>query len=129
MNLPIEITGRVAHGRGLGRTFGVPTANVPLPQRGDLKWGVYAAWVRIEGSAHDWPAAASAGVRPTVEADGAPVLECFLIGYSGKELYGKKIFVRLVQYIRAELRFESKELLVEQIGRDVECVRQILQLQ
>lgn len=126
MDLPVLVEGRVQHGQGLGRTLGVPTANIAVPVGAGLDWGVYAATVRIENDPTEWVAAVSIGVRPTVEQDGAPVLECFLIDYNGPPFYGQKIFVRLVQYIRAELRFGSKEQLVAQIGRDIERVKQVV---
>lgn len=126
MNLPIEIVGRVEHGRGLGRTLGVPTANIALPDGVQVEWGVYAATAQIEGQGREWRAAVSVGVRPTVEEAGRPVLECFLIGYRGGAFYGQKIIVRLIQYLRREVRFDSKDDLVRQINIDIEHVKQLV---
>lgn len=126
MKEPIEIEGRVEHGQGLGRTLGVPTANIAVPSGLAVAFGVYAATVRIEGDLHEWVAAVSVGVRPTVEAHGRPVLECFLIDYHGGAFYGQQIVVRLVQYLRGEIRFDTTAQLVEQINRDIEHVKQIV---
>ena len=57
------------------------------------------------------------GVRPTVSEDNIPVSETNIIGIS-ENLYGKKIAVFLIEFVRDEMSFASKEELFERISSD-----------
>jgi riboflavin kinase/FMN adenylyltransferase len=123
---PHEIRGVVAHGDERGRDLGFPTANVSVP--GDILLpadGIYAGWfVRADGSVH--PTAVSLGRRPTFYAEAhASLLEAHLLDFDG-DLYGERVRVRFVARLRGEVRFESVEALVEQIGRDCDEARRLL---
>jgi riboflavin kinase / FMN adenylyltransferase len=123
---PYEIRGVVAHGDERGRDLGFPTANVSVP--GDILLpadGIYAGWFeRADESVH--PAAISLGRRPTfyVQAH-ASLLEAHLLDFAG-DLYGERVKVRFVAHLRGEVRFESVDALIAQIGRDCDEVRRIL---
>jgi riboflavin kinase/FMN adenylyltransferase len=123
---PYEVRGRVGHGDERGRDLGFPTANLAVPPDVLLPVdGVYAGWYeRPDGSVHG--AAINLGRRPQFYDD-APVslLEAHLLDFSG-ELYGEAAKVRFVARLRGEARFESVEVLVEQIGRDCDEARRIL---
>jgi riboflavin kinase/FMN adenylyltransferase len=67
---------------------------------------------------------ASFGRRPTFD-NGAPLLEVFLFDFSG-DLYGRRIDVAFIAWLRPEQRFESSEALVTQMGRDGEQARAAL---
>ncbi|HTR13478.1 MAG TPA: bifunctional riboflavin kinase/FAD synthetase, partial [Roseiarcus sp.] len=82
---PYAVSGRVVAGQRLGRTLGVPTANIALEPANRLAHGVYAVRARVDGV---WrPAVASFGVRPTID-NGAPLLEVHLLDFDG-DLYGR----------------------------------------
>jgi riboflavin kinase / FMN adenylyltransferase len=121
-----EVRGVVALGDKRGRELGFPTANVSVP--GDILLpadGIYAGWFeRPDGSVH--PSAISLGRRPTfyVEAH-VSLLEAHLLDFDG-DLYGEHAKVRFVARLRDEVRFDSAEALVEQIGRDVDRARELL---
>jgi riboflavin kinase / FMN adenylyltransferase len=121
-----EVRGVVALGDKRGRELGFPTANVSVP--GDILLpadGIYAGWFeRPDGSVH--ASAISLGRRPTfyVEAH-VSLLEAHLLDFDG-DLYGEHAQVRFVARLRDEVRFDSVEALVEQIGRDVEQARELL---
>jgi riboflavin kinase/FMN adenylyltransferase len=121
-----EVRGVVALGDKRGRELGFPTANVSVP--GDILLpadGIYAGWFeRPDGSVH--ASAISLGRRPTfyVEAH-VSLLEAHLLDFDG-DLYGEHAKVRFVVRLRDEVRFDSVEALVEQIGRDVEQARELL---
>ncbi len=106
----------VVKGRQLGRTLGYPTANMVLPDGTDLRHGIYAVrFRRADGTLHD--GVASFGRRPTVEADGAALLETFLFDFSGY-LYGETCFVSLFSFGRGEEKFNSLEALIVQMRSD-----------
>jgi riboflavin kinase/FMN adenylyltransferase len=116
------VAGRVIAGQKLGRTLGVPTANIALSPTNRLAHGVYAARAILEGQA--LPAVASFGVRPTVD-DGAPLLETHLLDFSG-DLYDRMMEVAFVERIRDERKFESLALLTAEMERDKLRAREIL---
>jgi riboflavin kinase/FMN adenylyltransferase len=124
---PYEVRGVVAHGDERGRELGFPTANVSVP--GDILLpadGIYAGWYeRPDGTVH--PTAISLGRRPTFYAEAhASLLEAHLLDFEG-ELYGEHARVRFVAYLRGEIRFDSVDELIAQIGRDVDEARGILE--
>jgi riboflavin kinase/FMN adenylyltransferase len=121
---PHQVRGVVVHGDGRGGPeLGFPTANVDVP--GDIALpgeGIYACWYgRPDGSVH--PAAASLGHRPTFYAPaGTPILEAFLLDFSG-DLYDEKAQVSFVARLRDDRRFPSVDELVAQMTLDVEAAR------
>jgi len=117
------VSGEVISGQRLGRTLGVPTANIALPPTNRLAHGVYAVVARIEG--HAFPAVASFGTRPTVD-DGAPLLEVHLLDFDG-DLYGREMEVEFIARIRDEVKFDSLPALVAEMARDKEQARAILE--
>jgi riboflavin kinase/FMN adenylyltransferase len=64
-------------------------------------------------------------VRPTVKAQATPLLEVHLLDFQG-DLYGERLSVDFVDWIRAEHKFADLEALKLQMGRDLEDARQRL---
>lgn len=119
---PYQITGRVVHGRQLGRTLGFPTANVLLRFRPPLQ-GVYACEVELpSGQRHT--AVANVGTRPTA-SDGRVWLEVHLHDFD-QPLYGQRITVRPQFFIRPEQRFADLAALSSQIACDSATARHLL---
>lgn len=114
-------SGRVIHGNKLGRQLGLPTANIALPDETRLRHGVYAVMVDYRG--REWAGAASWGTRPHFD-DGAPLLEVHLLDFTG-DLYGRRLTVEFVRYLRPEQAFPSLEAMMAQIGRDIEDTRRV----
>lgn len=120
---PFALGGVVVGGQRLGRQLGFPTLNLAPTVNQVLPMdGIYAG--RCRTSEGVYPAAISIGVRPTVGAGGLTV-EAYLLGYSGRDLYGEPCRLEVVQRIRDEARFEDLESLRRQIAEDV---RQIAEL-
>ena len=116
--------GEVIHGKKLGRTLGFPTANMKIDGQAGLKHGIYAVRFRRQnGELHD--GVASFGRRPTVDSDGAPLLETFLFDFSG-DLYGETAFVSFYGFLRGEIKFEGLEALIEQMKHDDAEARALL---
>ncbi|MGB3813260.1 MAG: bifunctional riboflavin kinase/FAD synthetase [Shinella sp.] len=118
------VEAEVIGGKQLGRTLGYPTANMQLPPEVELRNGIYAVrFRRPDGSLHD--GVASYGRRPTVDANGMPLLETFLFDFSG-DLYGEISAVSFFGHLRDELKFDGLDALVVQMKRDEEEARALL---
>jgi len=120
---PHILTGEVISGRHIGRTIGVPTANILIPH--DLivpKFGVYAcrAWVGDK----DYVAVTNIGTRPTVDGQGVTV-EPWILDFDG-DLYGKEITLEFYAFLRPERKFDSLEELKDQIQKDARQARNLL---
>ena len=101
---PHLLSGTVVPGKQLGRTIGIPTANIYAPDGVLLpRFGVYAARVTLpDGRAY--PAVTNVGVRPTVEDRTGITVEPWLLGFDG-DLYGRRIRVEFFRYLRGETKF------------------------
>jgi riboflavin kinase/FMN adenylyltransferase len=120
-----SIEGEVVKGDARGRTIGFPTANVRLGEYVRPAHGVYAVRVRVAGGdASVWPAVANLGIRPTFAVP-EPLLEVHLFDFEG-DLYGRTIQVEMVEYLRAEKRFDGLDSLRAQIAEDCAQARRIL---
>ena len=116
-----RIEGHVIHGEKRGRDLGFPTANLSLKDLFVPAHAVYAVSVDVIDGEHagTYGGVASIGTRPTFGA-GVPILEVHVFGFEG-DLYGNRISVALVDYLRPEIRFDSVGELTEAMRMD--CVR------
>jgi len=117
---PYALSGRVAHGRKLGRTLGYPTANIPLRHRPALS-GVFAVRVHGLGPAPR-AAVASLGVRPTVSAGDRPLLEVYVFDFD-EPIYGRRVVVEFLHKLRDEACYPDLDTLTRQIRADVDDAR------
>ena len=118
------VESEVIGGQQLGRTLGFPTANMRLSPEATLKEGIYAVrFRRADGTLHD--GVASFGRRPTVDDDGAPLLETFVFDFSG-DLYGEICSVSFFGFLRAEVKFDGLDALVAQMKHDEAEARALL---
>ena len=118
---PHIFTGTVVHGRQLGRTIGIPTANLELPD-GILipRFGVYACRVYVD---HDISmAVTNVGMRPTVSGHHITV-EPWILDFDG-DLYGKTITLEFYAFLRPEKKFESLEALKAAIEENARQTRE-----
>jgi riboflavin kinase/FMN adenylyltransferase len=122
---PYSLHGPVIHGDGRGRTIQVPTANIGydhgkmIPAR-----GIYACWAYLGGEKHQ--AAVNVGINPTFTPEKQiPNVEAHLLGLQ-RDLYGEDLRLEFVARLRDEMKFDSVEVLIEQIWKDVETTREIL---
>lgn len=98
--------GEVVHGQHLGRELGTPTLNQSLHEELVVpKFGVYASCVTLDDG-RKFCGVTNIGVKPTV-GEFAPLCETWMPDYSGEELYGKTVDVRLIDFIRGEKKFSS----------------------
>jgi riboflavin kinase/FMN adenylyltransferase len=120
---PYSISGRVVHGRKLGRKLGFATANVQLNHNRPPLTGIYAVRVRGIGAARS--GVASLGVRPTITASGRAVLEVHLFEFSD-DLYAAHVTVEFLHKIRDEEKYSDLDELKAQIARDCEAAKGFL---
>jgi riboflavin kinase/FMN adenylyltransferase len=106
----------VIEGNRIGRTLERPTINQRIPESYVLpRFGVYASIAVVGG--RRYRSITNVGVKPTV--GGRDVLaETYIEGYSGN-LYGTRVPVELLEFMRPEEKFESLAALKEQIGLDL----------
>lgn len=111
------IIGEVIHGRKKGRTMGFPTANLKILNKMYPSFGIYGGTVKIEGEDKVWDAVINIGRNPTLKP-GEESIEVHLLDFD-KDIYGKKIYVSLEEFLRKEQKFNSIEELKETITKDV----------
>ncbi len=111
----------VIHGRQLGRTLGFPTINQQMPQ-GLVKplFGVYASTVNIGGTLYR--GVTNIGIKPTVGSSSVSI-ETWMPEYSGSELYGRTLDLRLDYFVRPEQKFSGLDELRRAVLADAEKVR------
>lgn len=114
-----SISGRVAHGRKLGRTIGFPTANIPLKRCVSPVSGVYVVKTLLDGK--EIGGVANVGQRPTVNGV-RQQLEVHLFNFE-QDLYGRQLEVCLLHKLREEVKFPSFDALKTQIELDAEAAR------
>lgn len=117
------LSGEVVTGRQLGRTIGVPTANLLIPEGVVVpRLGVYACLCRIGGT--DYAAVTNIGSRPTVNGHQVRS-ESWVLDFAGN-LYGQTVTLQFCQFLRPEQKFESLEALKQQIRQDAARARALL---
>lgn len=116
--LNIKIIGRVIYGNGLGHRIGFPTANLSAEDcdLGSVANGVYASRATVGGVCY--PSIVNIGFSPSVVEGGCRRVEVHIIGFDA-DIYGQTIAVELVEFLRPECKFPSREALVDQIRKDV----------
>ncbi|MBT4328836.1 MAG: bifunctional riboflavin kinase/FAD synthetase [Gammaproteobacteria bacterium] len=122
---PYRMCGRVAHGHKRGRQIGFPTANIHLHRKVSPIEGVFAVEMfGVEGEPVS--GVANVGTRPTVNGT-RTVLEVHLFDFEG-DIYGRHVMVDFLKKIRSEQKFDSFELLKEQILLDAAQARAYFRL-
>ena len=113
--------GVVVSGMQLGRTIGIPTANIDA-ERFEASNGVYVVEVECLGAAHF--GIANLGTRPTVGGRNRQ-LEVHIFDFEA-EIYGESLRVALIAKVRDEVKFDSVGSMKIQIDRDIELAREYL---
>ncbi len=134
---PYRMSGRIGYGRQLGRTIGVPTANIILQRNKLPMTGVYAVKaIEIEvarcnesqaldssGKVKEWQGVANIGVKPTITGIPEPSLEVHIFDFAD-DLYGKRLSIEFCQKIREEQKFNGLDELKAAIAKDINVARE-----
>ncbi|MDA1341505.1 MAG: bifunctional riboflavin kinase/FAD synthetase [Proteobacteria bacterium] len=120
---PYTFSGKVVFGQQIGRSIGIPTANLWIPKQRLPIAGVYAVTCSIEGKTHK--GIANMGIRPTVGGT-KPVLEVHIFDFN-EMVYGKRLTVEFKNKLRDEKKFDNIALLKEQILTDISKAKKILE--
>lgn len=117
LGYPYYVSGTVVHGQALGRTIGLPTTNI-LPDEEKMlpPNGVYLTRTII-GDQKVW-GITNIGVKPTVSGEKVKGIETHLLDFC-EDLYGKELVVAFYAFERPERKFDSLELLKDQLEKDV----------
>lgn len=119
LDIPFFVEGEVVGGNHLGKTWGIPTANIYISGDKFLPPnGVYLCRVHMEERM--FCGVTNIGHKPTMGEGYAKGAETHLYGFD-EDIYGKNIRVELLRFQRAEQKFESIDALVGQLRYDLEC--------
>jgi riboflavin kinase/FMN adenylyltransferase len=110
------LSGEVVKGKQLGRTIGFPTANIQIEEdyKKIPKNGVYIVKTFIDNAAIF--GMMNIGFNPTVNGQ-KQTIEVNLFDFDA-DIYGQKLEISLLEYIREEQKFGSVDLLKEQLNKD-----------
>jgi riboflavin kinase/FMN adenylyltransferase len=118
--------GHIEHGLKIGRQIGFPTANMARSAEGYLPLdGVYAGW--LYAGIERYPAALSVGVNATFQ-EVPRLIEAHILDRDDVDLYDKLVTLEYVDFIRPSAKFDGVESLVAEINRDLEKIRQRLDI-
>ena len=121
---PYMMAGKVLHGKGLGRTVGMPTANLGLaPNKKKPPEGVYATLTRIDGEV--FKGLTHIGRRPSVDNDTNISTETLLLDFS-RDIYGKKIELYVCAFIRGIMKLNGLAEVQKQVQKDIAAARTLL---
>ena len=123
---PFFFDADVESGGGVGKELGYPTANACVAHSEKLipPGGAYAVTVDTGGASYG--GMMNIGLAPTVRCDGRESIEVHLFDFDG-DLYGSRLRINIVEYVRDERRFGGREELMDQLLRDNVKVRRILE--
>ena len=114
---PYSLSGRIAHGKKLGRKLGYPTINIKMGDKTLIVKGIFAVIVKgidnrlLQG-------VASIGTRPTVNGVDT-ILEVYILDFD-QDVYGYSVEVEFLYKIRNEEKFDSLAELTTWIAQDTE---------
>ena len=117
LGYPYHIKGHVIDGHKIGRSIGFPTANIAIDEKFKVVpcYGSYAIRIIIDDKRYD--GMLYIGPRPTLDNDDAVSIEVNIFDFSD-DIYGKKVTVEFVDFIRENMKFDSLTELSEQMSND-----------
>ena len=120
---PFAVEGVVQHGDKVGRTIGYPTANLDMGKYLRPAYGIYAVTGRLQDG-RVLQGAANLGIRPQFEPP-KELLEPYFFDFD-EDLYGQVIEVALIEYLRAEAKFDGLDALIVEMDADCARAREVL---
>lgn len=127
-NLPV-VSGSVVRGKRNGSRIGFPTANIKVEGQQPLRQGVYMGWLEFDdedATTGLYFGLLNVGTNPTVGDDNPVTYEFHIPGGDLGPLYGHKVSVTLMSYLRPDHRFDSLADLKKAIAADVHSLGRTL---
>lgn len=122
---PYAMCAKVISGEQIGKSIGVPTANLELdPDKFLPKRGVYATIAHLREK--DYPAVTNVGVRPTFSEQEIVSVETLILDFND-DIYGEELRVEFIQCLRPEQKFDGVQALTQQIEKDKLITRRIFE--
>ncbi len=122
---PVVLTGKVVHGKALGRTVGMPTANIKVCDESLLpECGVYATRIKVGEGTH--LAVTNIGTRPTVDDEQHLTVEAHILDFD-QDIYGQSVELEVHKFLRPIQKFNSLEEVLKQVQEDIEEAKKCLQ--
>jgi len=120
-----KISGSIVKGYELGNTLGFPTANLHLENKQQIipKVGVY--YVNFRVGINNYKSLCNIGYSPTFKKDKKLSIETHILNEKNIDLYGEYAEIEFIDFIREEEEFSSKELLINQINKDISLINKI----
>ncbi len=117
LGYPYFVKGRVVHGRRIGRTIGIPTVNLVLPEEKLLPpFGVYATKILVKDK--EYFGVTNVGRKPTIAGNNPVGVETYIIDFS-QDVYDEIVTVMFIEFIRPEKKFDSIDDLKYQMSADI----------
>lgn len=125
LTYPYRLQGTIVNGYKVGRKLGFPTANIQVDEPFKIVPGIGVYAVRVYLKGKRYKGMLYIGNRPTLDNGDNITLEVNILDFSG-DIYNNEITVAFIYYVRGDVKFNSLEELIEQLGRDRETVDKIL---
>ena len=114
--LPIVLMGEVVQGKALGRTVGMPTANLSVDVDCLPEMGVYATKIEVDGCSFE--SVTNIGKRPTVDESEHITVETYILGFD-REIYGQTVKLEVCKFLRPVMQFQDLEEVYKQVEKDI----------
>ncbi len=121
------LTGKIVHGKGLGRTVGMPTANLEIDKDCILpESGVYAT--RMKVGQQSYASVTNIGTRPSVDQGEYVTIETYILDFHA-DIYGEIVELEVCGFLRPIQKFENLEQVYEQVKKDVQNAKKCLDIE
>jgi len=120
MEEPIILSGTIVHGKALGRTVGMPTANLCVEEGSIPKDGVYATRITINNET--FVSVTNIGRRPSVDQESCVTVETFIVDFD-KDVYGENAVLQVCKYLRPIKKFANLQEVQKQVQKDVKAAK------
>lgn len=116
MKEPIILNGKVVRGKALGRTVGMPTANLQIFDAELPKSGVYATRIRIGGELLE--SVTNIGTRPSVDCETYHTVETHILDFD-RDIYGEDVTLEVIKFLRPIQKFNNLQEVQGQVRKDI----------
>lgn len=126
LGYPIMISGEIIHGKKIGRKIGFPTANLKIVNKAYPPYGVYGVRIIFDSEKdNSYYGIMNIGKNPTLKP-GEHSIEVNIFDFD-KNVYGEKIIIELIKFIRYEKKFKVAEELIKEIKNDIKIWKEWLE--